>query len=371
VVTIAQNIARLAAARAGGSAYGAVDRLTDLSSFGANPGALRARVYLPPALRPGAPLVVALHGCTQTAAGYDHGTGWSALADRHGFALLLPEQIRTNNPNLCFNWFLPGDIGRTGGEAESIARMVEALLGRHGLDRNRVFVTGLSAGGAMTAVMLATYPDLFAGGAIIGGLPYGCASDVTSALAQMRAQGGGDDDALAAAVRSAAKGHKGLWPTLSLWHGTADRTVDIANMDRLGRQWRRVHGVAQAASQTIAHSDCQHRTWRDARGRAVIEEWRMAGMGHGVPLSPSGADGLGAAGPYMLDVGVSSTAHIARFWGLAVGDEIGVASPAQPIRATRPTRLPTRLAADLPPPPEENSIQHTIERALRSAGLMR
>jgi len=100
------------------------DRLRDFPEFGSNPGALRARIYIPPSLPEHAALVVVLHGCTQTAAGYDHGSGWSQLADRHGFALLFPEQQRANNANLCFNWFAPGDIQRGGGEALSIAQMI-------------------------------------------------------------------------------------------------------------------------------------------------------------------------------------------------------------------------------------------------------
>ena len=104
------------------------------------------------------------------------------LADRHGFALLLPEQQRTNNPNLCFNWFVPDDIRRDGGEAavHSSDDRGNGLTHRH---RSRpCLVTGLSAGGAMTAVMLATYPEVFAGGAIIAGLPYGCAATVAGGI---------------------------------------------------------------------------------------------------------------------------------------------------------------------------------------------
>ena len=100
-----------------------------------------------------------LHGCTQTAADYDQGSGWSQLADRHGFVLLYPEQNRANNANLCFNWFEPGDIARGKGEALSIRQMIGAVAVAHGMDRDRVFVTGLSAGGAMASVMLATYPE--------------------------------------------------------------------------------------------------------------------------------------------------------------------------------------------------------------------
>ena len=100
-------------------------------------------------------LVVVLHGCTQTAAGYDLGAGWSTLAERYGFVLLLPEQTPANNPKTCFNWFLPGDTARDRGEALSIRQMIEKTIGAHGVDRKRVFITGLSAGGAMTAAMLA------------------------------------------------------------------------------------------------------------------------------------------------------------------------------------------------------------------------
>ena len=155
-----------------------VDRLSDLPAFGANPGALQARIYVPEALADNASLVVVLHGCTQTAAAYDLGSGWSRLADELGFALLFPQQQRSNNPNLCFNWFEPGDARRGAGEVHSIRQMIEAVVTGHGLDRRRVFITGLSAGGAMAAAMLASYPEVFAGGAIIAGLPFGAANTV-------------------------------------------------------------------------------------------------------------------------------------------------------------------------------------------------
>src|SRR5918998_828227 len=98
----------------------------------------------------------------QTAAGYDHGAGWSMLADRYGFVLLFPEQRQANNQRLCFNWYQSGDIERGRGEPLSIRQMIERMVRDHNVDPRRVFVTGLSAGGAMTSVMLATYPELFA-----------------------------------------------------------------------------------------------------------------------------------------------------------------------------------------------------------------
>lgn len=361
-----------------GGGIGDPSHLTELPSTYFNPGGLSAWTYVPPGLGAGAPLVVVLHGCTQTAAGYDHGTGWSTLADRHGFALLFPEQVRANNPNLCFSWFKPADIARTGGEAESIAHMVKAMLIRHDLDRDRVFVTGLSAGGAMTAVMLATYPELFAGGAIIGGLPYGCASSIPEALRQMRERQGSDDATLAAAVRRASDGHEGPWPTLSLWHGTNDQTVTVSNMDRLGRQWRHLHDLERASPKVTREAAWEHRAWAGEDGRVLVEEWRITGMGHGVPIDPTGPDRLGAAGPYMLDVGISSTAVIARSWGLIEAERAAV--EREPARAPAPVlpdgssgRSKQVSATEAPVATSGTTryVQQTIERALRSAGLMR
>src|SRR6516165_7032885 len=160
-------------------------RLRELTEFGANPGNLRMFVYAPEHLPPKAPLVVALHGCTQTADEYDHGTGWSSLADSLGLAVLYPQQQPANNPKNCFSWFLPGDIARGKGEALSIRAMVEHAIAIFASDRRKVFVTGLSAGGAMASVMLATYPEIFAGGAIIAGLPYGCANNIQQAFEAM------------------------------------------------------------------------------------------------------------------------------------------------------------------------------------------
>jgi poly(hydroxyalkanoate) depolymerase family esterase len=190
------------------------DRLTDLAHFGSNPGALRARYYVPATLGPRPALVVVLHGCTQTAAAYDHGAGWSHLAERHGFAVLYPEQRRENNPNLCFNWFQPHDTARGSGEAQSIRQMIAALTDAHDIDPGKVFVTGLSAGGAMAASMLATHPEIFAGGAIIAGLPHGAASTVPEAFDRMRGHGLPDATQLQHRLRIASN-HAGPWPAIA------------------------------------------------------------------------------------------------------------------------------------------------------------
>src|SRR5205807_1285970 len=122
------------------------------------------------------------HGCTQNASGYGTTSGWVDLAQRWQFSVLLPQQQSANNSNSCFNWFQLGDITRGQGEAESIAQMVRRMLTDTGAAPSRVYVTGLSAGGAMTAVMLATYPEMFAGGGVVAGIPYHCATQLYEAF---------------------------------------------------------------------------------------------------------------------------------------------------------------------------------------------
>lgn len=355
MASISTTIANLSRMRGVGLAQ-VPDRLRDVTGFAPDPGNLRARLYVPADLRPGAALVVALHGCTQDAAGYDHGTGWSTLADREGFAVLFPEQRRTNNANLCFNWFESTDIARHGGEAESIVAMIDHVVAEHAIDPARVFVTGLSAGGAMTAVMLATWPERFAAGAIIGGLPYGTAIGVRAALERMRGQGAGSTLAMTPSLRM---------PRVAIWHGTTDPTVVIANSDALVDQWRSVHALPIDAQTHRDGPNWSHRAWCDAQGDALVEEWRISGMGHGVPVDP--ASGIGATGPFMLDVGLSSTLEIARGWGLVDAARQATAEPAQAAPGPRAARL-ERIT---PAPAPEGGIQATIEKALRTAGLLR
>jgi poly(hydroxyalkanoate) depolymerase family esterase len=339
------------------------DRLSDLPDFGANPGNLRARCYVPADLPAGAPLVVVLHGCTQDAAVYDHGSGWSALADRHGSALLYPEQQRANNPMLCFNWFQAEDTARGRGEAASIANMVEAIQARHALDPARTFVTGLSAGGAMTMVMLAAYPELFAAGAPIAGVAFGCADSVSDAFQCMAGRGSSDAAGLAKSVRRASR-HAGPWPRLQVWQGSADTTVVPGNADSIARQWAALHGLPAEPDSFDEVAGFPRRAWLDPHGEPVLEHLSITGMAHGVPLAARGGDeAIGAPGAHMLEVGLSSTLQIAAFFGAArIEQSRATATPRPPV-AAKPPRAPKAPPATGP--------QAIIEKALRAAGLMR
>jgi poly(hydroxyalkanoate) depolymerase family esterase len=381
---LADTIARLAGLREATAAYRAAPGGTTLQAvdgFGPNPGALRGMTYVPEGLGRAAPLVVVLHGCTQTAPGYDAGSGWSQLANRYGFALLFPEQQRRNNPNLCFNWFSPEDNGRERGEAASIRQMIEAMVTSHELDPRRVYVTGLSAGGAMAATMLATYPELFAGGAIIAGLPYACAENVPQAFERMRGHGMPGEAALKALVRRASS-HDGPWPTISVWQGTTDRTVNPLNADAIVAQWRGIHGLDREASRIEVADGYPRRVWCDQGGREVIEQYTVTGMGHGTPLATTGADACGTAGPFMLEAGISSSHRICRFWGLADARDEREARHCAPdsrelVRAAdgKPRDEPFADAAPERPMPhravDASGVGKVIEDALRAAGLLR
>lgn len=315
-----------------------IDDLREVVGFGANPGNLRMRVHVPDDLPRSAPLVVVLHGCSQTASGYNHGTGWSTLADRYGFALVFPEQQRANNANLCFNWFQPADTERGRGEALSIQQMVERMILDHGIDQGRVFVTGLSAGGAMTSAMLATYPDVFAAGAVIAGLPHGCATTVQEAFECMFKGTSRPASQWGDLVRTASP-HRGPWPRLSVWHGDADTTVKNMNADEIVKQWTDLHGLSPRPSESQTVDGYPRSVWRNERGEDVIESYTLTGMAHGTPLSVGdGEQSLGVAGPFLLDVGISSSYHIAKFWGLA--DRQVERAAAHPPKTATTIRLP-------------------------------
>lgn len=270
--------------------------LTEIADFGSNPGKLAMFVHLPDSpLLAGAPLIVLLHGCGQTAATFATATGWVGLADRLGIPLVLPEQSGENNHGRCFNWFRPLHVKRGSGEAQSIRQMVQTASERFGSDPSRVFVAGLSAGGAMTAALLAAYPEVFAGGAIVAGLPVGAAASTAEALARMADAGPPRSrDALAEQVRKAAPvRHNGPWPRVSIWHGSADDVVDPANARLLADQWSALHGVD---SRTISAEDSGSRAIWGKPDRPAVELWMLPDLPHVWP--------------------VSAVDRVAHFWGL-------------------------------------------------------
>ncbi|MFH9112053.1 extracellular catalytic domain type 1 short-chain-length polyhydroxyalkanoate depolymerase [Streptomyces globisporus] len=316
-----------ATAPAEARAAAALERVT---SFGANPGGLNMYVYRPATLPANAPVVVALHGCTQSAQVYSDNAGLNTFADRHGFLVVYAETTTANNASKCFNWFQPGDTRRGQGEAASIRQMVALAATAYGADTGRVQVTGLSAGGAMTSVMLAAYPDVFAAGAVVAGIPYGCGVDVVSAFGCMSPGVDRTPAAWAQAVRDAHPGFEGPWPRVAIWHGDNDATVAPRNADELRDQWTAVHGLGQTPGRTstIGPNSTRRSEYLSADGGvSVVEVNRVPGIGHGTPVDPgSGAEQCGATGTQHFIDSICSSYGITRFFGLD-----GTTTPAPPV----------------------------------------
>ena len=301
-----------------GSTVAALDTVT---GFGTNPGNLTMLRYSPAVMPMNAPVVVALHGCTQTSAALAN-IGLDALADKYKFYVVYPQQNTANNPVSCFDWWgaynTPSDktnVTRGKGENLSIKQMVDKTIADFSVDRSRVYVIGFSAGAAMAAVLLAAWPDVFAAGAIDAGVPYDCPSTVNNDVFQCMSPG----KTLAAAdwaarVKNAYPGYAGAYPRVSLWQGTADHTVATANQQELIKQWTAVHGVSVTATQTDVVDGYPHSTFADANHVVQVESYAITGMDHGVAVDP--AHQCGTAGQYIIDKGICSVRHMIDFFGI-------------------------------------------------------
>lgn len=302
--------------------------LLPVVDFGSNPGALDMYEHVPAELPDDRPLVVVLHGCTQSATAME-AAGWNALADEHKFAVVYAQQRAANQGLSCFTWYAAGDIARDAGEAMSVMQMIDHAIDTHGSNPSRVYVTGLSAGGAFTSVMLAAYPDRFAAGSIMAGIPYGCASDVASAQScgQMTAATQKTPAQWGDLVRGANPKFTGRYPRVQIFHGMSDYTVAPANATELVEQWTNVWDTDATADATTTIGAAT-RTEYTRDDKLAVELYTIANMGHGIAI---GDDGSGACpariGAFFSDVKLCSTLRAAAFFGLLPGSEPDPESP--------------------------------------------
>ncbi|MEH3108354.1 MAG: PHB depolymerase family esterase [Sphingomonas fennica] len=276
-------------------------RMEDRRHDGAG-GAVDYLLYRPADARPAMPLVVMLHGCTQTPDDFARGTGMNRVADEHGFLVAYPRQTASANPQKCWNWFRPGDQRRGAGEPALIAGMAGDILAAERADPARVYVAGLSAGGAAAAVLAEAYPDVFAAVGVHSGLACGIARDVPSALAAMRSGPG------PAAARRGGGG--GRFVPLITFHGDRDGTVAEANARAIVREASAAAGVPVTVSVESGEAGGRRFTRalsRNAGGDVLIEQWTVAGAGH----AWSGGD---PAGSYADAAGPDASQAMARFF---------------------------------------------------------
>lgn len=297
--------------------------LSQVTGFGSNPGNLQMFTHVPAGLPPSAPVVLVLHGCSQTAAGME-ASGWTAAANAHRFYLIYAQQPSANNGASCFNWFEPGDFTRGQGEALSLRQMVGWALANASTDPARVFVVGFSAGGYMAAVMAATYPDVFAGAAIMAGGPYRCAATSTEAFSCMNPGVNRTPSTWGDLVRNAYPGYAGPRPKITIWHGLTDTTVRPLNLTESMEQWTNVLGADQTPDLTETLSGHTHKVYRDGAGAAVVETYEIAGMGHAVAVDPQftlpGGAACGSTAAFISDANLCAAYQQELFFGLLAAD---------------------------------------------------
>lgn len=274
-------------------------------SFGNGAGTRRYRVYVPARAAAGPrPLVVMLHGCQQSAADFAAGTAMNRLAEEHGCLVLYPDQERGANSSNCWNWFDAAHQQREQGEPSILAGMTRQVVQEHGADPRRVYVAGLSAGGAMAAVMGAAYPELYAAVGVHSGLPVGAARDLMSGLNAMKGKH----------LHGASRTLRRRVP-LIVFHGDQDAVVHPSNGEVLVRQFLGEGTVREIEERGAAGAGRTHTrtTALDDAGRVVAEHWILHGAGH----AWAGGD---PAGSYTDAAGPDASAEMLRFFLDQTGD---------------------------------------------------
>lgn len=256
-----------------------------INQFGSNPGNLRMYLYKPAKLKKNPELIIALHGCMMNAKAMQEAGNWGDLAEKYGFLIIFPEQKTQNQPNSCFNWYLKSDNLKDKGESASIIQMLDYVQKSYSIGKEKTFITGISAGGAMSLNLLASYPNRFKAGSIIASVPYKAytlshfykreSKQLTLSLmfaathssnrtathwnncwipilgeqgkAPEKNLNNSDfertDQIWGNLVRSASPNYKGNYPKLLLIHGTKDPVVNYKNFNDILKQWRNLFNL--------------------------------------------------------------------------------------------------------------------------------
>jgi poly(hydroxyalkanoate) depolymerase family esterase len=292
--------------------------LAEVPEFGTNPGHLQMLVYVPAPLPEHSAVVVVAHGCLQTAADVAEHSGWIELALEHRFALIFPQTSRANEPwGGCFRTWEPDHQQRGAGEPLSVIEMIGWMQSRYRIDRRRTFVTGMSSGGMLTNVLLATYPDVFAAGAPQSATPYKCAMSFAEVAPCASGAKRLSRRELGELARSGYPGYHGRRPRISIWHGSADGLLAVTNLNDELHQWTEIGGIDEMPDR-IDFIDGQARYRYDTvPGQLAIETWMVRGLDHAMAVKPSSSRGqCGSVSPYFADAGVCSAYWIAAWFGL-------------------------------------------------------
>ena len=281
-----------------------------LEKFGANPGDLEAS-YFTSDIENSA-LVVLLHGCAQQGDELAIQSGLLGLSIKHKFALLLPQQGSSNNIKRCFNWYSADDSTRGSGETLSIKNMINSL--KEKLGSKEIYVIGLSAGGAMASGMLANYPALFTGGAVVAGIPFPCADGLMQGISCMRNGPSQTAEELVTRVKKLNPQQK-TWPKLSVWTGEKDSIVNPLNASMLAQQWANLSTVERKpiinkkSGYTITR-------WQNSAKETLVELIEVSNRDHGIMVNLQVENG-GEESDYVLSSPISTVKHVTDFWQLS------------------------------------------------------
>jgi poly(hydroxyalkanoate) depolymerase family esterase len=271
-------------------------------SFSNGSGSRSYKLYIPShqGSEP-SPLIVMLHGCTQSADDFAAGTRMNFAAETRGCYVVYPEQPQAANASKCWNWFRSGDQARDNGEPALIAGITRQVMQEHRIDPRRIYVAGLSAGGAAAAIMGETYPDLYAAVGVHSGIACGAARDLPSAFAAMRGQAGINGV-------NVARAGKTLTPTI-VFHGDGDSTVHPSNAAKVIERATAGNLLTGTTvrKQTSSGQSYTHSVRRDAGGLPVLELWELHGAGHAW-------SGGSPAGSFTNPNGPAATQEMLRFF---------------------------------------------------------
>lgn len=291
----------------------------EVEDFGNNPGKLRMYIHIPKNLPEKAPIVVALHGCSQTAEELAELTGWNVLADKYGFVVVYPEQRSMNNVSSCFNWFMMKDIEGDRGESESIRSMMDKAAMLTSVNSELIFVYGVSAGAAMANSLMITHPDSFAGGAILAGGAHRSAENSMQAMQVM----------MYPKDRTVSDWGKKIpdnvsfdrLPKVLVVQGTRDNVVDPANAQEIIDQWCYAYDLnpdQMVVDSSFTINEKVHRSYLTSKsGQQGIVFFSIDDLGHKIAVDPG--DKVfhgGTTGMFAEDVDFFSTYYIAVEFGL-------------------------------------------------------
>lgn len=296
-------------------------RLTEVKEFGADPGNLRMFVHASVGVQGPRPLVVVLHGCTQKARRIAALSGWNELADTVGSYVIYVQQRTINNSLRCFNWFREDDIKPGEGEVGSVASMVRHALAHYPIDPARVYLYGVSSGGALAAALTACEPDLFAGVAIFAGAPYRAANNTLHARQVIRNPQMLEPAQWGRLVIDLHPQRTNPYPPVIIVHGTNDGVVDIGHGQALVAQWTAVANTDSTADRVEdpyeGNAAVRRSEYHASDGRTVVVFYRVQGLGHQLPINPGKDKRHGGKRSWVSrDLDFHSTYVLAKEWGL-------------------------------------------------------